>query len=346
MIQAGILGATGYAGFQLVNLLKNHPQVHLKALASKSYVDQPYSDVFPAQYKLNDQLCDSSDIEALSKTCDVLFLALPHGHASADVTEAVLNRCKIIDLGADFRLHDADTYTQWYGVAHQGRALLSQSVYGLCELYRDAIKSTSLVANPGCYTTAAILSLYPLVKEGLIDTKTIIIDAKSGVSGAGRGLSLGTHFCECNESIKAYGVGTHRHTPEIEQELSQAAGYPVTLSFTPHLVPMNRGILATSYAQLKANVNRSMIQEALEQYYGKEYFIRLRKGNSLPETNQVKGSNFFDLNFHLDERTDRIVLIGALDNLMKGAASQAVQNMNLLFGFQESTAIDMCPMMM
>jgi len=262
---------------------------------------------------------------------DVVFLALPHGIASEQVNNQVLQKTKIIDLGADFRIHDVVTYEKWYNVKHGHPELLNAAVYGLCEIYRDKIKTSQLIANPGCYTTASILPLYPLLAEGVINQKSIIIDAKSGVSGAGRSSSGDYSYCECNENIRAYKIGSHRHTPEIEQELSLAARRDITVQFTPHLVPMNRGILATIYAELNDNVD---VAKIYEKYYGNEFFIRLI-GDRLAEPRYVKNSNFIDIGFVIDKRTNRIIITSAIDNLLKGAAGQAVQNMNIMFGLNE-----------
>ena len=258
------------------------------------------------------------------------------------VNENILSKCKIIDLGADFRLSDVETYEKWY-TTHYSKDILKEAVYGLCEIHRDEIKGKRIVGNPGCYTTCSILSLYPLVKEKMIDVNSIIIDAKSGATGAGRGLSLPNHYCELNESVKAYKIANHRHTPEIEEQLSLAAGEEVVLNFTPHLMPMDRGILATCYANLKGNYSYEDIEKVYKKYYENEYFIRLCKKGTFPETKWVKASNFVDIGFTVDERTKRVIVIGAIDNLFKGAAGQAVQNMNILFGLDEKTGIDHVP---
>ncbi len=258
-----------------------------------------------------------------------------------------------MDLSADYRLKDVGIYEDWYQIEHKSPQFLEEAVYGLCEVNREKVRQARLVANPGCYTTCSILTAYPLIKEGLIDANTLIVDAKSGTSGAGRGAKLPNLFCEVNENIKAYGVTTHRHTPEIEEQLGYAAGQPVTINFTPHLVPMNRGILATEYASLRkisqpdgslAYPEEAQIQAVYEKYYGKEYFIRLLGQGIYPETKWVEGSNFVDIGFQIDRRTGRIIMMGAIDNLVKGAAGQAVQNMNLLFGLPENEGLQLVPM--
>ncbi len=342
MIQAGIIGATGYAGSELFRILSNHPEVNIKTITSQSYRGENYGDIYE-NFRHKENICKEEDIEKMSKECDIIFLALPHGVASKKVNKGILENTKIIDLGADFRLQDVNIYEDWYKTRHEAKELLSSAIYGLCEINRDKIKNKRIIANPGCYTTCSILSLYPLVKEKMIDIKTIIIDAKSGVTGAGRGISLGTHFNEVNESVKAYKIASHRHTPEIEEQLSYAAGEKVVLSFTPHLIPMNRGILATSYALLNNSYSYTDIKEAYEKYYKNEYFIRLTKEGVFPETKWVKGSNFCDIGFTIDKRTNRVIITGAIDNLFKGAAGQAVQNMNILFDLDEKTGIDYPP---
>ena len=343
MIKAGIVGATGYAGAELVRILMQHPEVEIKTLTAHSYVGKQYDEVYENYREINEMVCEDMDMEKLAEECDVVFMALPHGVASNVVTESVLSKTKVIDFGADFRLQNADIYEHWYGVEHGSRELLKSAVYGLCEVNRDKIKNTQLVANPGCYTTCSILSLRPLVAEGLIDLESIVIDAKSGVSGAGRGVTLATLFDECNESVKAYKIASHRHTPEIEEQLGYAAGKEIVLNFTPHLIPMNRGILATCYAKLLKPVTYDEVKAVYEKYYGEEYFIRLTKKGVFPETRWVKGSNFVDIGFKIDERTGRIIVVGAIDNLVKGAAGQAVQNMNILFGLDEKTGLSFAP---
>ena len=341
MINVGIIGATGYAGSELVRIISAHPDAQIKTLTSQSYAGKKYSEVYE-NYRHKDYICDEEDIEKMADERDVIFLALPHGVASKKVNENILSKTKIIDLGADFRLQNIETYENWY-TTHYAKDILPEAIYGLCEINREKIKGKRIVANPGCYTSCSILSLYPLVKEKMIDLKTIIIDAKSGATGAGRGLSLANHYCELNESVKAYKVASHRHTPEIEEQLSYAAGEDVVLNFTPHLIPMDRGILATCYANLNKDYTYDDIRSAYEKYYKDEYFIRLTKEGTFPETKWVKGSNFVDIGFTIDKRTNRVIVIGALDNLFKGAAGQAVQNMNILFGLDEKTGIDFVP---
>lgn len=341
MIKVGIIGATGYAGQELVRIITQHPQAEIVTLTSQSYAGKAYNEVY-SNYRHLDYICEEEDIEKMADLCDVIFLALPHGVASKKINDDILNKVKIIDLGADFRLQDIETYEKWY-TTHYSKDILPEAIYGLCEINRDKIKDKRIVANPGCYTTCSILSMYPLVKEGIIDTSSIIIDAKSGATGAGRGLSLGNHYCELNESVKAYKIASHRHTPEIEEQLSYAAGENIIINFTPHLIPMDRGILATCYANLKGKYSYADIKAVYEKYYGKEYFIRLTNEGTFPETKWVKGSNFVDIGFAVDERTNRVIVIGAIDNLFKGAAGQAVQNMNILFGLDEKTGVDFVP---
>ena len=344
MIKAGIIGSTGYAGAELARLLSSHPDTQIIWYGSRSYTGEPYSSIYSNFRGFADEPCADDQMSSLAEEADVIFTATPQGFCAGAVSEEILSKCKIIDLSADFRLRDVNVYEAWYKMQHKNPSYIKEAVYGLCELYREDIKKARLIANPGCYTTCSILTLYPLVKYGLIDTSTIIIDAKSGTSGAGRGAKTQNLFCEVNESIKAYGVANHRHTPEIEQELTAAAGESVLLNFTPHLVPMNRGILATCYASLKGKVSASQIDEAYESCYGGEFFIRFLGEGKLPETRWVKGSNFVDIGYTIDQRTGRIIAIGAIDNLVKGAAGQAVQNMNLIFGLKEDTGLRAVPM--
>ena len=343
MIKAGIIGATGYAGAELVRILMRHPEAEVKWLVSKSYVGERFSSIYGNMFRIIDEDCLGEDLPQLAEEADVIFTATPQGYLSQLLTEEILEKTRMIDLSADYRLSDVSVYEQWYKLQHGSPQLIKKAVYGLCELHREAVKKTRLVANPGCYTTCSILSVYPLVAEGLINPATIVIDAKSGTSGAGRGAKTANLFCEVNENIKAYGVATHRHTPEIEEQLSLAANEPVTVSFTPHLVPMNRGILVTAYASVMDELTEDDIRIAYEKYYKDEYFIRLLPAGVCPETKWVEGSNFVDIGFVLDMRTGRVIIMGALDNLVKGAAGQAVQNMNLLFGLDEKTGLELVP---
>ena len=343
MIKAGIIGATGYAGAELVRILMRHPEAEVKWLVSKSYVGERFSSIYGNMFRIIDEDCLGEDLPQLAEEADVIFTATPQGYLSQLLTEEILEKTRVIDLSADYRLSDVSVYEQWYKLQHGSPQLIKKAVYGLCELHREAVKKTRLVANPGCYTTCSILSVYPLVAEGLINPATIVIDAKSGTSGAGRGAKTANLFCEVNENIKAYGVATHRHTPEIEEQLSLAANEPVTVSFTPHLVPMNRGILVTAYASVMDELTEEDIRSAYEKYYKDEYFIRLLPAGVCPETKWVEGSNFVDIGFVLDMRTGRVIIMGALDNLVKGAAGQAVQNMNLLLGLDEKTGLELVP---
>ena len=349
MIKAGIIGATGYAGGELVRLLLQHKEVEIKWYGSRSYIDQKYASVYGNMFQLVEDTCLDDNMEELAKQVDVIFTATPQGFCASVINDSILNRTKIIDLSADFRIKDVSVYEKWYGITHKAPQYIKEAVYGLCEINREKTKGARLVANPGCYTTCSILTAYPLVKEGLIDPQTLIIDAKSGTSGAGRGAKVNNLYCEVNENIKAYGVATHRHTPEIEEQLGYAAGKEILVNFTPHLVPMNRGILVTEYATLTKKADGSLptyeeIRAVYDKYYADEYFVRVLEKNVYPETKWVEGSNFVDVNFKIDERTGRIIMMGALDNIVKGAAGQAVQNMNLMFGLDEKEGLELVPM--
>lgn len=344
MIKVGIIGSTGYAGNELVRILMGHKEVEIKWFGSRSYIDKKYYEVYQNMFQIVDDVCKDDNMEALANEVDVIFTATPQGFCASLVNEEVLSKVKIIDLSADFRIKDVSTYEKWYGIEHKSPEFIEEAVYGLCEVNREDVKKARLVANPGCYTTCSILTIYPLAKEGLIDMNSIIIDAKSGTSGAGRGAKLDNLFCEVNENMKAYGVATHRHTPEIEEQLGYASGEKVVLNFTPHLVPMNRGILATAYADLKAGVTYEEVRAAYEKYYKKEKFVRVLDNGVFPQTKWVEGSNYVDVNFKIDPRTNRIIMMGAIDNLVKGAAGQAVQNMNLMFGLDETEGLNLVPM--
>ena len=349
MIRVGIIGATGYAGGELVRILLNHKDAKIVWYGSRSYIDKKYYQVYQNMFQLVDDICKDDNLEELAKQVDVIFTATPQGFLAGLLSEEILSQVKIVDLSADYRIKDVATYEKWYGIEHKSPQFIEEAVYGLCEINRDKItEKTRLVANPGCYTTCSILTAYPMVKEGMIDVNTLIVDAKSGTSGAGRGAKVPNLLCEVNENMKAYGVASHRHTPEIEEQLGYAGNCQVTINFTPHLVPMNRGILATEYATLKRKPDGTLptyeeVKAVYDKYYANEKFVRVLDKGSCPETKWVEGSNYVDINFVIDERTGRIIMMGALDNLVKGAAGQAVQNMNLLFGLPESEGLELVP---
>lgn len=349
MIRAGIIGATGYAGGELVRILMGHKDVEIKWYGSRSYIDKKYYEVYQNMFQIVEDVCRDDNLEELAEQVDVIFTATPQGFLAGLLTEELLQKVKIVDLSADYRIKDVSVYEKWYKIEHKSPQFIQEAVYGLCEINRKQISDkTRLIANPGCYTTCSILTAYPLVKEGLIEPDTLIVDAKSGTSGAGRGAKVPNLFCEVNENIKAYGVASHRHTPEIEEQLGYAAGKQLVINFTPHLVPMNRGILVTEYASLKRKADGSLptyeeIKAVYDKYYAREKFVRVLDAGVCPETKWVEGSNYVDVNFVIDERTGRIIMMGALDNLVKGAAGQAVQNMNLLFGLPESEGLELVP---
>ena len=344
MIKAGIIGATGYAGQELVRILLNHKEVEIAWYGSRSYVDQKFASVFGNFTKLVPDICKGDDLNKLADEVDVIFTATPQGYLAGILTEDILKKAKVIDLSADYRIKDVAKYEKWYGIEHKSPELVAEAVYGLCEINREDIKKARLIANPGCYPTCSTLSIAPLAKRGWIDTKTLIIDAKSGTSGAGRGAKVPNLFCEVNENVKAYAVATHRHTPEIEDQLSYISGENVTLNFTPHLIPMNRGILITAYANVIGDHTADELKNAYYEDYKDEYFVRVLDDVTPPETKWVEGSNFVDVNIRFDERTGRVIMMGAMDNITKGAAGQAVQNMNLIFGFDEQEGLRLVPM--
>ena len=345
MIKVGIIGATGYAGGELVRILMGHKDAEIVWYGSRSYVDQKYADVYRNMFQIVDAKCMDDNMDELAEQVDVIFTATPQGLCASLINEEILSKTKIIDLSADFRLKDVKVYEEWYKIEHKAPQYIDEAVYGLCEINRDKVKDARIVANPGCYTTCSILTAYPLAKEGLIDMSTLIIDAKSGTSGAGRGAKVPNLYCEVNENIKAYGVATHRHTPEIEDQLGYACGQEVMINFTPHLIPMNRGILVTAYASLKKEVSYEEVRAAYDKYYADETFIRVLDKDVCPQTKCVEGSNYVDVNFKIDPRTKRVIMMGAIDNLVKGAAGQAVQNMNLMFGFDEAEGLHQIPML-
>lgn len=338
------MGSTGYVGSELIRILYNHPEVEIKVITSKTHSNQAFNSVYQNFNRICEMKCEENDLEKIAKKLDIIFLALPHGVTSKILTNSILKDVKIIDLSADFRLKSVELYEKWYKIKHYNEFLLGRAVYGLSEWKRKQIVSSRLITNPGCYPTCALLCLLPLIKEGIIEKENIIIDAKSGVSGAGRPLALTTHFSECNESVKAYNVFSHQHTPEIEGQLSKLFGSEISITFTAHLVPMNRGILCTCYGNLKIAIDYEALKKIYEKYYQNEFFIRLTKKGVFPETKWVKGSNYCDIGYAVDEITGKIIIIGAIDNLIKGAAGQAVQNMNLMFNLDENIGLQSIPM--
>jgi N-acetyl-gamma-glutamyl-phosphate reductase len=340
MIKVGVVGATGYAGQQLVWLLSQHPYVKIIYLSSHNNTDTAYADLYGNYYGfMNNNTVDMQYAEENLECLDVLFLALPHGKSFDIVKKANKLGVKVIDLGSDYRLKNKEVYKAWYGIEHGYEEILESSVYGLVELNREVIRKARLIANPGCYPTASILASAPIIKNSLVDPETLIIDAKSGVSGAGRASNISNLYCECNDTIKAYGVASHRHTPEIEQELGILGGKEALISFTPHLVPMNRGILSVCYAKLKVNISTEELYEIYRGFYDGEFFVKVIE--TLPETRWVRGSNQCHIGVTVDKRTGRAIIISAIDNLMKGAAGQALQNMNLMCGFDECLGLQM-----
>ena len=343
MIKVGIAGASGYTGLELIRLLVNHPETELSVLTSETYKGKSIADVFPSLNGIIDIELQSLDSEVL-KTCDVVFLALPHTSGMDKLPQLMESDCKVIDLSADYRLKNADAYPEWYSLTHTHPELLSQVAYGLPELHREKIKSAQVVANPGCYPTSVILALAPLMKTDWVDFDSIISDSKSGVSGAGRKPSLTTHYCETNEGLSPYGLAGHRHTPEMEQELSGLVGKPIKISFSPHLIPMSRGMLSTVYINLKKKlfgkkISEDEIIEHYQKFYCDEYFVRVLNKDKFANTHSVSGSNFCDIGIKLDTRVGRLVITSAIDNLLKGASGQAIQNMNIMQGYEEKMGL-------
>ncbi len=340
MIRAGIVGATGYAGAELVRILTGHPEVDVTMLVSRQYSGVAFDTVYPAFKGVVDATCQALDVDRICDQTDVVFLALPHKIPMSIVPQLISRGKKVIDLSADFRIKDAAIYERHYQ-PHTAADLLSKAVYGLCEVFSEQIQAANLIGNPGCYPTSVLLPLIPLIQQNLIDIQSIIADAKSGVSGAGRSPSLGIHICEVSESFKAYKVASHRHNPEIDEVLSTVSSDPVHITFVPHLVPMNRGMLTTIYCTLSKDVDDQKIDNCLNSYYKDRNFVRVLSGDQLPETRFVRGTNFCDIGFRIDKQ--RLILISAIDNLVKGAAGQAVQNMNLMLGFDEVAGLDTMP---
>ncbi|TDA68670.1 MAG: N-acetyl-gamma-glutamyl-phosphate reductase [Clostridia bacterium] len=339
MVRVSIIGATGYTGVELVRLLTRHPQVEVAALTSQSYAGRRLGEVYPHLAAALGETVLTDDVEAAVAGAGYVFLAMPHGQAAEPAALALAAGKRVIDLSADFRL-PGETYAAWYAQAAPAPALLDQAVYGLAELYGPEVAGARLVANPGCYPTSALLALAPAVRASLVDIGSIIIDAKSGVSGSGRQPALGSLFCEADEGLHPYGVATHRHTPEIEAQLSRLAGTPVVVSFTPHLVPMTRGILSTIYAGLRGGVGEEEVSRVYMEFYQDKPFVRVLPPGTWPHTKWVYGSNYCLLGLTVDRRTNRLVLAAAIDNLVKGASGQAVQNFNLMAGFPEAAGLE------
>jgi N-acetyl-gamma-glutamyl-phosphate reductase len=341
MMRVAIAGASGYTGIELIRILSQHPQAELTVITSRAQSGQRLDEYYPALKRHCDLTFLESDPDLLAEKADLVFTALPH-QAAMDFVPVVLERgLKVVDLSADYRFRDAGVYEAWYQ-SHKTPELLAEAVYGLPELHRDEIRSARLVGNPGCYPTSVILAAAPLLSFGLIHHQSLIADSKSGATGAGRGLALTTHFCEVNEGFRAYKVAEHRHTPEIEQELSRVTGETVRITFTPHLVPISRGILSTVYAGLKEGVTPTQVTEAFHSFYANAPFVRLC-GSEVPSTLQVRGSNYCDLGWKVDERTRRIIIVSAIDNLTRGASGQSVCNMNLMCGWPEELGLDLAP---
>jgi N-acetyl-gamma-glutamyl-phosphate reductase len=338
MYKVGIIG-DGYTAAELLRLLAGHDEAGAVCIFSTENIGRAVTEVYPQLTGFTDLICQATDLELIKQECDAAFMALPHGFSVPIVKELVQAGVKCIDLGADFRLKDAAIYEKYYEKVHEAPEMLHDAVYGLPELYRDKIREAMVIANPGCFPTSAILPLAPLLQAGLVEAEGIIIDSKSGVSGAGKGLKSTSMFCAVNEGVSAYGVGTHRHGPEIGQELSWAAGQKVKMIFTPHLIPMNRGILTTSYSRLRPGVKAQEIRQALEEKYHDEFFIRLMPPGVMPSTRWVYGSNFLDIGVYADDESGNVILVSALDNLTKGASGQAIQNFNIMMGVKEGKGL-------
>lgn len=343
-IRAAVVGATGYGGVELVRILLRHPYAELTAVVSSSSVGASLADSFPHLAGIADWALEAIDPVRIAERADVVFTATPHGVSSALVPELLAAGLKVIDLSGDLRLKDGSVYQDWYGKEPAGDAYLQEAVYGLSEVFGAEAAGKRLIANPGCYPTATLLGLIPAVQAGWVDPDSLIIDAKSGVSGAGRGLALSSHFSEINDNLKPYKIGKHQHTPEIEQALGRAAGREVRVTFTPHLAPMTRGILSTIYGTLTDKRTAEDFIAAYRSYYEGRPFVRIRPLGQWPATKEVAGSNYCDIGFAVDERTRRVTIVSAIDNLVKGAAGQAVQNLNLMMGWEETAGLEFSPL--
>jgi N-acetyl-gamma-glutamyl-phosphate reductase len=342
MIRVAVVGATGYAGAELVRILSDHPDIEMTMLTSRQYAGVAFDKVFPAMTGSVNLMCEALAVDKLCDSADVVFTALPHKIPMTIVPDLISRGKKVIDLSADFRFKDANIYEAHYQ-QHTAKDLLDKAVYGLCEIYFEKIKNADLVGAPGCYPTSVLLPLLPVIKNNFIDTRSIVADSKSGVSGAGRSVSLTTHFCEVNDSFRAYKVAEHRHNPEMEEVLSIEAGHPIKLTFVPHLVPMSRGILTTLYADPVKGITREDVEKCFNAFYSGHPFMRILGENRLPDTRNVRGTNFCEIGIRLDERSGRLILISAIDNLVKGAAGQAVQSMNIMLGLDETEGLRKVP---
>ena len=341
MIKVGIVGATGYAGVELVRLLQSHPEAEITGVSSVSYEGKSISEVYPNLYGICDDTLGSED--AVVEKSDVVFASLPHGLSEKLAKKCLAKGVKLIDLGADFRLDSAEEYTKWYGKTYEEKDLHEKSVYVIPELMREQYKGQPIVGNPGCYPTSIALGLAPLVKSGIVADDGIVIDSKSGVTGAGRGLADNTHYPNCNEAFSPYKIAAHRHTPEIEQTLSKLAGKKINVTFVPHLLPVNRGIISTIYAKLTCSVDAKELHKLYSDFYAREKFVRVLPLGKVANLRDVKMSNYCDVSVHADEHTGRAIIVAAIDNMVKGAAGQAIQNMNIMFGLKEDCGLDFVP---
>jgi N-acetyl-gamma-glutamyl-phosphate reductase len=342
MTRVAVVGATGYAGAELVRILSGHPEIELTMITSRQFAGVRFDQVYPAMAGVMDLICEDYSTDRICDRADIVFMALPHQLPMTFVPEILKNNKKVIDLSADFRFNDASLYESAYQ-PHAAKELLGSAVYGLSEIYTQDIKNATLIGNPGCYPTSVLLPLIPLIKEGLLEPNSLVADSKSGVSGAGRSLAVTSHYCEVNESFKPYKVTVHRHNPEMDAVLSREAQKPVSITFVPHLVPLTRGMLTTIYAKPVQGLKLQDIADCYKAAYSRRPFIRLCPDNRLPDTLHVRGTNYCDIGFRLDERSRRVILISAIDNLVKGAAGHAVQNMNIMMGFEETSGLHFVP---
>ena len=338
MLKVGIVGATGYTGAELIRILSNHPKVKLSTITSRQYAGSKFSDIYPAMAGRVDNICEELVIDEFCNKVDFVFLALPHKISMKFAPEFINRNLKVVDLSADFRFNNVLQYEKYYQ-PHTAKELLAQSVYGLCEIYHNEIRYANLVGNPGCYPTTILLPLFPLIINNIIKTDLIIADSKSGVTGAGRSLSLGTHFCEVNEGFKAYNIGKHRHTPEIEEILSIGANKDINITFAPHLLPISRGMLSTIYTEIADNVTTYDVENCLKSYYAQKPFVRIVAADTFPNVSNVQNTNYCDIGFTIDKKQKRLILVSVIDNLGKGAAGQAVQNMNIMLGINETEGL-------